>query len=303
MSIEKVATHPTVYPHIGICLIALTSILRETMRFIPSLPLENIVMIKRLLPTVLCMLPLAVSAQTSPDTLKQITESKSLRVCTPGDYKPFSFDKDGHFEGLDIDLMQALAKTVDAKVSIVKTTWANLMADFTSGKCDIGVGGISVSVDRQKQAFFSIPYMINGKTPIVRCEDKDKYQTIEALNRPQVRIVANPGGSNEKFARTMLPQAKLTMHKDNLTIFDEVAQGKADAFVTEAAEARVQSKLNPKLCAVNPDKPLQYAEMGYLLPQNDMRFKLYVDQWMHLLQASGQYAQLADKWIPADPKK
>ncbi len=255
---------------------------------------------KRLLATLLCTLPFSAMAQNTPDTLKQVMDSKTLRVCTPGDYKPFSFDKDGHFEGLDIDLMNALAGTLGAEVKIVKTSWANLMSDFTSDKCDIGAGGISVSTERQKQAFFSAPYMVNGKTPIVRCEDKEKYQSIDALNRPEVNIVANPGGSNEKFARTMLPNATLTMHKDNLTIFDEVASGKADAFVTEAAEARVQSKLNPKLCAVNPEQPLQYAEMGYLIAQNDMRFKLYVDQWMHLLKASKEYDKLADKWIPAE---
>ncbi|AFK61375.1 cyclohexadienyl dehydratase [Advenella kashmirensis WT001] len=144
--------------------------------------------------------------------------------------------------------------------------------------------------------------MVNGKTPIVRCEDKDKYQSIDALNRPEVRIVANPGGSNEKFARTMLPKASLTMHKDNLTIFDEVANGKADAFVTEAAEARVQSKLNPKLCAVNPDQPLQYAEMGYLIPDNDIRFKLYVDQWMHLLKASANTIKWPKNGFPPTPR-
>ncbi len=199
--------------------------------------------------------------------------------------------------------MTALAESLGAKMHIVKTSWSNLMSDFTAGKCDIGAGGISVSMERQKQAFFSAPYMVNGKTPIVRCEDKEKYQSIDALNRAEVKIVANPGGSNEKFARTMLPNASLTMHKDNLTIFDEVANGDADAFVTEAAEARVQSKLNPKLCAANPEQPLQYAEMGYLIPDNDIRFKLYVDQWMHLLKASGQYDQMAEKWIPADPAK
>ncbi len=258
---------------------------------------------KTLLPALLCILPAISLAQATPDTLKQVTDSKALRVCTPGDYKPFSFDHDGKFEGLDIDLAHALAKSLGADVKLVKTSWSNLMADFTGGKCDIGVGGISVSLERQKQAFFSTPYMVNGKTPIVRCEDKAKYQTIDALNRPEVRIVANPGGSNEKFARTMLPKATLTMHKDNLSIFDEVASGKADAFVTEAAEARVQSKLNPKLCAVNPNKPLQYAEMAYLLPSQDMRFKLYVDQWFHLLKASGEYDRMAAKWIPADSGK
>src|SRR3546814_5742029 len=74
-------------------------------------------------------------------------KTHTLRVCSPGDYKPFSFmETDGHFEGLDVDMMNSLAGTLDAKVKFVKTTWAQLMDDFTSGKCDIGAGGISVSL-------------------------------------------------------------------------------------------------------------------------------------------------------------
>ena len=228
-----------------------------------------------------CLCGVAQAAD-APDTLAQVLKSKQLRVCSPGDYKPFSFDQDGKFEGLDIDLMQSLAHSLEAEIVMVKTSWSTLMADFTSGKCVIGAGGISVNLPRQQQAFFSTPYMVNGKTPIVRCADVSKFQTIDNINKPEVRIVANPGGSNEKFARTMLPDAQLTMHKDNITIFNEVAEGRADVFVTEAAEAIVQSKLNPALCAVNPDKPLQYAEMGYLLPNGDLRFKLYVDQWLRV---------------------
>src|SRR3546814_18866889 len=75
----------------------------------------------------------------------------------------------------------------------------------------------------------------------------------------------NPSSSNEKIAKNHLDNDHITLYKNNGGIFNERAEGRADVFVTEAAEAEVQSKLNPKLCAVNPDKPLKYAEMGYLL--------------------------------------
>jgi cyclohexadienyl dehydratase len=237
-------------------------------------------------------------AQAVPSTLARVTQSAVLRVCTPGDYKPFSFQRaPGEFEGLDIDLMGTMATALNAKPQFVKTTWANLLPDFVAGKCDIAVGGISVSLERQKQAYFSTPYMVNGKTPNTRCEKVAKYQTIEAIDQPSVRVIANPGGSNERFAKTKLPHAKLIMHTENLTIFDEIIQGKADVFVTEAAEAIVQSKAHPELCPVNPDKPLQYAEMAYMLPSGDETFKLFVDQWLHLSQAGGEYAQISAKWL------
>ncbi|WP_354683859.1 transporter substrate-binding domain-containing protein [Cupriavidus necator] len=240
----------------------------------------------------------AVPSTPSPSALTRIAQGGTLRVCTPGDYKPFSFQRpDGSFEGLDVDLMGSLASALGAKPQFVKTSWANLMPDFVAGKCDIAAGGISVTLERQKQAFFSAPYMVNGKTPLARCENAAKYQSIDAINRPEVRVIANPGGSNERFARSRLQRARLTVHRDNLTIFDELVAGRADVFVTEAAEAVAQSRIHPELCAINPEQPLQYAEMAFLLPNADTVFKSFVDQWLHLARAGGEYQVHAAKWL------
>jgi len=104
-------------------------------------------------------------------------------------------------------------------------------------------------------------------------------------------------GSNERFAKTRLQRAQLTVHRDNLTIFDELIAGRADVFVTEAAEAVAQSRIHPELCAINPEQPLQYAEMAFLLPNGDTVFKGFVDQWLHLARAGGDYQVHAAKWL------
>ena len=243
---------------------------------------------------------LAAQAQTNSaeSSLDAVMKTGVLRACTPGDYKPFSFLKpDNVYEGIDIDLAQSLATAMGAKLELVKTSWANLMPDFTAGKCEIAIGGISVTTERQKRAFFSSAYMVNGKTPIVRCDDAAKYQSVAAIDKAGVRVIANPGGSNERFAKANFRTATLTIHGDNLTIFDEILAKRADVFVTEAAEALTQQKLKPGLCAVNPDKPLQYGEMAWLLPRNDVVMKSFVDQWLHLAKATGEYQRTVDKWL------
>ena len=241
----------------------------------------------------------AVQAQGAAEsTLDSVMKSGVLRACTPGDYKPFSFLKpDGSYEGIDIDLATSLAAAIGAKLELVKTSWANLVPDFAAGKCDIAVGGISVTTERQKRVFFSTAYMVNGKTPLVRCEDVKKFQSVADIDKPGVRVIANPGGSNERFAKANFKTATLTIHPENLTIFDEIAAKRADVFVTESAEALTQQKLKPGLCAVNPDKPLQYGEMGYMLPRNDAVMKSFVDQWLHLAKATGEYQKTVDKWL------
>ena len=135
------------------------------------------------------------------------------------------------------------------------------MEDFVE-KCDIGVGGISVTLDRQKRAFFTEPYMVNGKAPITKCENVQKFQTVADIDKPGVTVIENPGGSNERFARANFKQAKIVIFNDNTTIFDEILKGNADVMISESVETSSSRSCVPGLCAVNPDKPLQYGEMA-----------------------------------------
>src|SRR2546427_367444 len=131
--------------------------------------LEGVSMFRSLIGFALvCALPasLVLAQVPSGSRLDDVIKSGKLRVCTPGDYKPFSYQRpDGGYEGLDIDLVQSAAKALGVEVEMVKTAWPSLMKDFVE-KCDVAVGGISVSTDRQKTAFFTTAYMVNGKAPI-----------------------------------------------------------------------------------------------------------------------------------------
>ena len=251
-----------------------------------------------------CLFALTLVASTfasaqdpTASRLDTALEKGTLRVCSPGDYKPFSLQRaDGGFEGLDIDLVLAAAKALGVEVEFVKSSWPTLMDDFIA-KCDVGVGGISVTVERQKTAFFSSPYMVNGKAPITKCENVAKFQTVADIDKPEVTVIENPGGSNERFARENFKQAKIVIFDDNTTIFDEILKGNADVMISESVETIVQEKLRPGLCAVNPDKPLKYGEMGWLLPRGDVAFKAWIDQWLHLAKASGEYDRIVAPWL------
>ena len=243
----------------------------------------------------------AQSQGGSPSTgsaLDRIRDSGELRVCLTGDYKPFSFLRaDGQFEGTDVDLAQSLATALKAKPRFVKTSWPTLLNDFTSGVCDVAMGGISVTLDRQMRAAFSTSTMVDGKAPIVRCADVGKYASLAQIDRPEVRAIVNPGGTNERFAKANLKQAQVRVYSDNVTIFDELVAGRADVMITDASETQMQHKLRPTLCPVPLAKPLQYSEKAYLLPRDDVAFKAFVDQWLHLAKATGEYDGVMDRWL------
>lgn len=248
-----------------------------------------------------CLLLLAPPAFAQPafaqSRLDDILARGTLRVGLTGDYRPFSLKgPDGGMSGIDVDMANDLAAALGVKLEIVPTTWPTLLAGLTGQKYDIAMGGITVTLERQKTAFFSIPVMASGKTPIARCADRDKYATLAEIDRPGVRVIVNPGGTNERFDRAHLHAATIQVFPDNTRIFDEIAAGRADLMITDAIETRLQQKLHPGLCAIHPDSPFDHSELAYLLPR-DIAWKLYVDQWLRQAQAAGTWARALAAWV------
>jgi cyclohexadienyl dehydratase len=248
---------------------------------------------------VLTGIAFALPAWAQASRLDDILSRGVLRVGTTGDYRPFTaLDKaGGGYSGFDIDLAQSLGAALGVRVEFEPTSWPTLAKDFEAGDFDIAMGGVAVTLDRAKKGFFSSPYMREGKTPIARCADRDKYQTLADIDRPGVRVVVNPGGTNERFDRANLHAAEIAVHADNLTIFDEIAQGNADLMITDASETRYQQRLHADvLCAIHPEKPFDFSEKAYWMPR-DAALKAFVDQWLHLSMENGAFAAIYSKWF------
>jgi cyclohexadienyl dehydratase len=238
------------------------------------------------------------SAEEHPTRLDAILQAKVLRVGTTGDYRPFSYlnPTTKSFEGIDIDMAKSLGKALGVEVQFVQTSWPHLMADLLADKYDIAMGGISVSLERQKKALFTIPFMIDGKTPFSRCADQAKYQTLAEIDRAGVKVVTNPGGTNEKFDRATLKHATIVVYPDNKTIWKEVLDGRADLMITDAIETRLVQKDHPGLCAIHPDKPFNFSEKAYLLPRDPI-WKAFADEWLHQAIATKEYQAILDHWV------
>lgn len=241
----------------------------------------------------------AHAQQAAPSRLDEIIKRGTLRVGMTGDYKPFTYlDKaTQQFSGFDVDMAEALGKALGVKVEFVPTAWQKLMKDFEADQFDIAMGGVSVTLDRQKKGYFTMPIMREGKTPIARCADVGKYQSISDIDKKGTRVIVNPGGTNERFARANVKDADITVFSDNTAIFDEIAKGNADLMMTDASETRYQQKQHSGvLCAVHPEKPFDFSEKAYWL-QRDMALKAFVDQWLHIFMEDGSYKKIYAAWF------
>ncbi len=222
-----------------------------------------------------------------------------LRVGTAGDYLPMSYldPATNTYVGFDAELAEDLAAALGVELEYVETSWPTLMEDTLAGKFDLAICGISITEARQAQALMSVGYLENGKTVLCRAEDADKYTSLEAINRPEVRVMENPGGMNEQFARENLPDATLIIHDVNQEIPGLIAAGEADVMITETMEAGFYAGQDSRLAAPLIHAPFSRGELGALMPKGSEDLLAYVNAFLEKEMASGRIDELAEEYI------
>ena len=232
-------------------------------------------------------------------TLDTIKTSGVLRVGTAGDYQPMSYldPETGSYVGFDAELAEDLAAALGVKIEYVKTSWPTLMEDTLAGKFDLAICGITITDARKEQALMSDGYLENGKTVLCRAEDADGYTSLDAINRPEVRVMENPGGLNEKFARENLPNATLIIHDVNQEIPGLVASGKADVMITEIMEAGFYVGQDDRLAAPLIYEPFTNGELGVLMPKGSEDLLDYVNEFLANEKKTGRIDELAEEYF------
>ncbi|MEO1081861.1 MAG: gamma subclass chorismate mutase AroQ [Pseudomonadota bacterium] len=238
----------------------------------------------------------AKSIRFYPSAFEQILEAGVLRVGTTGDYAPFSRRAEDGYRGIDIEMARDLARTLDVELVFVETSWPTLTDDLREGRYDIAMSGVSRTFERARHGFFSDPYHRGGKTPLARCSDRARFDSLNAIDSPGVRVIVNPGGTNERFVNEHITAAEIVRHPDNVTIFDELVAGRADIMITDAIEARLVSQRLAALCATMPDRQLTYQDKGYLMP-HDPRLQAYVNLWLAQRERDGSLEDLFKRYL------
>ena len=224
--------------------------------------------------------------------LAAIAADGTLRVGMTGDYAPFAVrEADGRLFGADVTMAESLAKALGVALVIVPTTWKTLAADLAADRYDVAMGGVSITPDRSALGDFSHPVLHDGKRLIARCAEKDRFTSLPAIDRNDVRVVVNPGGTNERFAKANLGHATIIEHSDNRRIFDEIAAGRADVMVTDGAEVDYQARRHPGvLCPAPVPDSFDHFDKAYWMTR-DPALKAAVDTWLDQALAAGEYAR------------
>jgi ABC-type amino acid transport substrate-binding protein len=224
---------------------------------------------------------------------------------------PFGFEVErGLWTGVEAQNAAELANILGVGFDISEYSYDTLPRALVTGQADIVGAELFVTDDRKKLIDFSTPYYQSGQLFYV-LEDSP-YQTIDDLNKPNVRFIYGTGTAQLELAQKYVPKAMVsdTQLGDRLLLHDVLAANRADATMSQAAAMKVirEKFTKPPLAAIGlhgrvagerarSEDVLDPFDVAFGLPKGDDNWRGCINTWVRDLLDSGRMAERLDYWL------
>jgi ABC-type amino acid transport substrate-binding protein len=224
---------------------------------------------------------------------------------------PFGFEVErGKWAGVEAQNAEELATVLGVDFDISEYSYDVLPEALVTGQADIVGAELFVTDDRRKLIDFSTSYYQSGQLFYVL--EASPFQTIDDLNKPDVRFVYGTGTAQLELAHEYVPKAHVsdTRLGDRLLLHDVLAADRADVTISQAAAMKVirEKFTHPPLAAIGlhgrvtgerapPEDVLHPFDVAFGLPKGDAKWRGCVNAWVRDLLASGRMTERLDYWL------
>ena len=168
---------------------------------------------------------------TNPEDLKHLAPTGKLRggvVVAPAASAFFAIKDDkGEVRGVTVDLIRAFAETLKLPLALQVYDNSGQLTDAV-GKGDCDLAFMPQDAERAKKVDFGPAYYFIASTYLVPAGST--IQSIEAVNRPGLRIVAISNTTTARSARRTAPNATVEEVPSVEQMTEMARTGKGDAF-------------------------------------------------------------------------
>lgn len=174
------------------------------------------------------------SVNETKTTFSKIKEKGELVVAMyHKDRIPFFYlDKNGKLKGLDISIIETIAKSIGVPFKILRVPTFNAVVEaVSSGKADMGVSKLSFTIARGQKVLYTDAYTMFRKGLLVNRIQLEKMKMdegkpiIELFNNNKVKIGVIANSSYEQYAHKLFPKAQIISSDDWKNIVSQVYQG------------------------------------------------------------------------------
>lgn len=235
----------------------------------------------------------AATSEAGADEGYKLATDGTLTMATNAYFPPYEYYDGQDVIGIDVDIAQAIADKLGLKLKIEDMEFDSIITAVSTGKADLGLAGMTVTPDRQKNVDFSDSYATGIQSVIVK--EDSTIAKIDDLKGKKIGVQLSTTGdiyATDDFGKDSVVQ----YNKGNDAVM-ALTQGQVDAVIIDNEPAKSYVAANKGLKILDTE----YATENYAacIAKDNTGLTKAVNKALAELKADGTLQKIVDKYIKA----
>ena len=223
------------------------------------------------------------------------SEAAVVRVGSEVEFPPYAFvDKDGRAAGFSVDLIRAVAETMNLQIEFTTGTWDSVWGRLVAGQLDV-LPIVAKLPDHARLVDFSLPHTETYDAFFVR-PGSPAFATIEAARGKEIVVMRSDAAHHFLVERKF--QGRLILVDTIPAGLALVASGRHDAFLCSKliGSLTLQKHKGQRLVA-GPPIPDYKRIFSFAVRKGSPELVEKLNEGLMLIKASGEYERIYDRWL------
>jgi polar amino acid transport system substrate-binding protein len=219
---------------------------------------------------------------------------KTITVGSDIPYKPFEFGK-SPYEGLDVDVVNAIASRLGSKANFKKTPFDTIFRDLAQGKFDMVASATTITPERKKEVDFSDSYFPADQSLMVK-----KGSDIKTVDDVAGKVIgAQLGTTGAEYAKNETKASSVRTYDLIDDAFNALEAGQIEAVINDCPVSVYAERAHKNLVTVEAIQTNE--QYGFAFPKGSDTLRNAVNKELAKLEDSGELAKISAKWLGTKP--
>lgn len=235
----------------------------------------------------------AATSEAGADEGYKLVKEGTLTMATNAYFPPYEYYDGQDIIGIDADIAKAIADKMGLELKIEDMEFDSIITAVSTGKADLGLAGMTVTPDRQKNVDFSDSYATGIQSVIVK--EDSTITKIDDLKGKKIGVQLSTTG--DIYATDAYGKDAVVQYNKGNDAVMALTQGQVDAVIIDNEPAKSYVEANKGLKILDTE----YATENYAacISKDNAGLTKAVNKALAELKADGTLQKIVDKYIKA----
>jgi len=231
------------------------------------------------------------------DTAKSGDASKKYIIACDAKYAPFSFEENSKYKGIDVELLEAIAKEEKFEYDLKPMDFNGIIPGLTANQLDGAIAGMSITDKRKESLDFSEGYFVSGVSLVVN-KDNTTINSANDLNGKSASLKKGTAGATFAEENKDKYALNLSYFDDSPSMFQAVENKNNDFLLEDYPVIAYKIKVDPNAKLKIAGEKLTNVDYGFAVKkgQNADLLKKF-NEGLKKIKANGEYDKIVGQYI------